>query len=132
MRELEHGGVYLIIGPSKKDQYEMLISRLAGTPNGETLELDGLPDIHPKYIRDFIEEARAHAYERNIRVIINTNNYSAINEFDVSCDNEYVEDVYILDGQEYANILDIHDRDWLAHFNIGSLHDRGELAKYEK
>jgi predicted ATPase len=100
---------------------------LASTDAGDVIAIDEPENaLHPFAIRVILERMRTWSRRRSVTVLLATHSPVIINAFD-NCP----EQLFVMEpGQPKcpASVVELKDRDWLAHFALGDLYMREEFG----
>lgn len=103
------------------------LTALASTDPNDLIAIDEPENaLHPFAIKILLERMRAWAGRKQVTVLLATHSPVIINAFD-----ETPEQLYVMEpGQSPSPraVVDIKERDWLAHFALGDLYMREEFG----
>jgi predicted ATPase len=103
------------------------LTALASTSPGDVIAIDEPENaLHPYAIRVLLERMRTWARQRSATVLLATHSPVIINAFD-----ECPEQLFVMEPGRAVNpasVVDLKDRDWLAHFALGDLYMREEFG----
>jgi predicted ATPase len=100
---------------------------LASTDTGDVIAIDEPENaLHPFAIKVILERMRTWSRRRSVTVLLATHSPVIINAFD-----QCPEQLFVMEpGQPTcpASVVDLKERDWLAHFALGDLYMREEFG----
>lgn len=103
------------------------LTALASTDTGDVIAIDEPENaLHPFAIKILLERMRTWARRRSVTVLLATHSPVIINAFD-GCP----EQLFVMEpGRAVCPtaVVDLKDRDWLAHFALGDLYMREEFG----
>jgi len=103
------------------------LTALASTDAGDLIAIDEPENaLHPFAIKALLERMREWASRRSVTVLLATHSPVIINAFD-----ECPEQLFVMDPGRTTcpiSVVDLKDRDWLAHFALGDLYMREEFG----
>jgi predicted ATPase len=103
------------------------LTALASTNDGDLIAIDEPENaLHPHAIKLLLEQMRAWSRRRSVTVLLATHSPVIINDFDTRPEQLFVmqPDRPVLP----VAVVDLKDRDWLAHFALGDLYMREEFG----
>lgn len=75
--------------------------------------------IHPHAVRTLFAAIKEKAQEKDLKVVLASQNTVLMNEF-----NRDPENVFVFHEGQLRCLTDIHSPDWLSHFSLGDLYER--------
>jgi predicted ATPase len=103
------------------------LTAMASTDRGEVIAIDEPENaLHPFAIKVLLDRMRAWSRQRSVTVLLATHSPVIINAFD-----ECPEQLFVMDPGQPAcpvAVVELKERDWLAHFALGDLYMREEFG----
>jgi putative AbiEii toxin of type IV toxin-antitoxin system len=103
------------------------LAALASTDTGDVIAIDEPENaLHPRAIKVLLEVMRTWSRRRSVTVLLATHSPVIINDFDDSPEQLFVMEP----GRPTCPVavVDLKERDWLAHFALGDLYMREEFG----
>jgi predicted ATPase len=103
------------------------LTALASTNDGDLIAIDEPENaLHPHAIKLLLERMRAWSRRRSVTVLLATHSPVIINDFDTR-----PEQLFVMQQDRPVSpvaVIDLKERDWLAHFALGDLYMREEFG----
>jgi predicted ATPase len=103
------------------------LTAIASTDDGDLIAIDEPENaLHPHAIKLLLERMRAWSRRRSVTVMLATHSPVIINDFE-TCP----EQLFVMQQDRPVNpvsVVDLKERDWLAHFALGDLYVREEFG----
>ncbi len=103
------------------------LTALTSTDAGDVIAIDEPENaLHPFAIKVLLERMRTWSRRRSVTVLLATHSPVIINAFD-----ECPEQLFVMEAGQAAcpvAVVDLKERDWLAHFALGDLYMREEFG----
>jgi predicted ATPase len=103
------------------------LSALASTDEGDVIAIDEPENaLHPHAMKILLEKMRAWSRQRSVTVLLATHSPVIISDFDTR-----PEQLFVMQQDRPVSpvsVVDLKERDWLAHFALGDLYVREEFG----
>ena len=103
------------------------LTALASTDAGDMIAIDEPENaLHPHAIKLLLEHMRTWSRRRSVTVLLATHSPVIINDFDTR-----PEQLFVMQPDRPVSpvaVVDLKERDWLAHFTLGDLYMREEFG----
>jgi predicted ATPase len=103
------------------------LTALASTDKDDLIAIDEPENaLHPHAIKLLLERMRAWSRRQSVTVLLATHSPVIINDFD-----KCPEQLYVMQQDQPVvpvAVVDLKERDWLAHFALGDLYMREEFG----
>jgi predicted ATPase len=107
----------------------LVLTAVAGAPNGSVVAIDDLEDaLHPHAIRSILASVREWSAEHDLTVIFTTHSPVVLNGF-----RDEPEHVFVLNHgragiSNPGRMSDLHSEEWLAQAKLGTLYEQLAFA----